>query len=184
MIFPILAYGHPTLKKIAKKIDKDYPKLEELISDMYTTMYKSNGVGLAAPQINKSIRLFVVDATGYKEEFPETANLKKVFINAEILEMTGEEWATKEGCLSVPKINEEVFRKQKVHISYYDENFEFHDEWFEGWAARVIMHEYDHLEGMLFVDRLSNMKKMMLRRKLQDISKGKLTLDYKMILPK
>lgn len=184
MIFPILAYGHPTLKKIAKKIDKTYPKLEELISDMYNTMYKSNGVGLAAPQINKSIRLFVVDATAYKEEFPETANLKKVFINAEILETEGEEWATKEGCLSVPKINEDVFRQQKVHITYYDEYFEFHDEWFEGWAARVIMHEYDHLEGILFVDRLSNMKKMMLRRKLQDISKGKLKLDYKMILPK
>jgi peptide deformylase len=147
-------------------------------------MYKSNGVGLAAPQVNKSIRLFVVDATVYKEEFPETADLKKIFINAEILERTGEEWSTKEGCLSVPQINEEVSRPEKIHIKYLDENFELQDEWYEGWAARVVQHVYDHLEGILFVDRLSNMKKMMLRRKLQDISKGKLKLHYKMILPK
>jgi peptide deformylase len=183
MILPITVYGHSTLKKVAKDIDKDYPDLQELIADMYETMYRANGVGLAAPQVNKSIRLFVVDARIYKDEFPETAELKQVFINAQIIERTGEEWATKEGCLSVPKINEEVFRQEKIRIQYYDENFDFHDEYYEGWAARVIQHEYDHLDGILFVDRLSNMKKMMLRRKLQDISKGKTEVDYKVILP-
>ncbi len=184
MILPITVYGHPTLKKATKKIDKNYPKLQQLIENMFETMYQANGVGLAAPQINKSIRLFIIDATGYKEEFPETENLKKIFINAQIIEEIGKEWSFKEGCLSVPFINEEIFRKDKIHIQYYDENFKFYNEWYEGVAARVIQHEYDHLEGKIFIDYISNMRKILLKRKLQDISKGNVNVKYRMVLPK
>jgi peptide deformylase len=183
MTFPILAYGHPTLRKKAQDIDKDYPGLDKLIDDMYDSMHKSNGVGLAAPQINKSIRLFLVDATPYKDEIKEDIPLKLEFINAYITEEEGEEWPFNEGCLSIPGINEDVFRKPRIRIKYYDRNWEFHDKYFEGLIARIIQHEYDHLEGILFTDRLSPLKKTLIKGKLTDISKGKVDVDYKMIFP-
>ncbi len=183
-MLPIVAYGHPTLKKVAEDIDKDYEGLAELIEKMWETMYKSQGVGLAAPQINKSIRLFVIDATPFEDENEEAKDFKKVFINAHIVEESGEEWYFNEGCLSVPEIREDVLRKPKIKIQYYDTNWEYHEEEYEGVIARVIQHEYDHLEGMLFVDRLSNLRKMMLKKKLTDISKGNVRVDYKMLFPK
>ena len=183
MIFPILAYGHPMLRKIAADIDKDYPELNELIEAMFESMHVSNGVGLAAPQINKSIRLFLVDATPYKKEIKEETTLKFTFINAKIIEEEGEEWAFNEGCLSVPGINEDVFRKPKIRIQYYDENWVFQDKYFEGLIARIIQHEYDHLDGIIFTDRLSNLKKTLIKGKLMDISKGKVDVDYRMIFP-
>jgi peptide deformylase len=183
MIFPIVAYGHPNLRKIAENIDKSYPQLDELIESMYQSMYQSNGVGLAAPQINKSIRLFVIDATPFTDEIPEPIEFKQVFINAEIIEEKGEKWAFNEGCLSVPGINEDVVRQSIIHIQYYDQNWEFHDEVYDGVKARIIQHEYDHLQGKLFVDHLSPIRKTMLRSKLNDISKGKSNADYRMIYP-
>ena len=183
MILPVTAYGHPILKKIAKDIDKDYPELTELIYNMFETMYVSNGVGLAAPQINLSIKLFIVDASPFAEEVPEAKGFKRVFINAKIIEETGKEWMFNEGCLSVPDIREDVQRKPKIRIQYYDENFEFHDEQYDKVMARIIQHEYDHLEGIMFVDRISNIRKMLLKRKLQDISKGNIKVNYRMIFP-
>jgi peptide deformylase len=181
MTFPILAFGHPSLRKKAEEITKDYPGLEELIDSMFESMHKSNGVGLAAPQINKSIRLFLVDATPYADELKMDGPLKYVFINPQIVEETGEEWAFTEGCLSVPGINEDVFRKPVVTMEYYDENWEFHTKQFEGVIARIIQHEYDHLEGVIFTDRLSPLKKTLIKGRLMDISKGKVDVDYKMI---
>lgn len=183
MILPITAYGHPTLKKVAQDIDKDYPELNKLIADMFETMYFSKGVGLAAPQIDHSIRLIVIDATPYDDEFPEAKNFKKVFINAHIIEESGNEWAFNEGCLSVPDIREDVVRKSKIRIKYCDENFNEIEEEYEGVAARIIQHEYDHLEGVLFVERLAPLKKMLLKRKLTDISKGNIKVDYRMKFP-
>jgi peptide deformylase len=183
MILPITAYGHPTLKKIAKDIDKDHPNLQTLIADMFETMYYSRGVGLAAPQIDQSIRLIVIDASPYAEDFPETKDFKKVFINAKITEESGEEWAFNEGCLSVPDIREDVMRKSKIRMQYYDENFNAFDEVFEGVAARIIQHEYDHLQGILFVERLASLKKMLLKRRLTNISKGEIKVDYRMKFP-
>ncbi len=184
MTYPIVAYGHPNLRKIAVDIDKDYPELETLIESMYESMYQSNGVGLAAPQINKSIRLFVIDATPFSEEAAVEIEFKEVFINAKIIEESGDKWAFNEGCLSVPGINEDVMRHAKLRIQYYDANWEYHDEVFEGVLARVIQHEYDHLEGKLFVDHLSVLRKTMLKGKLSDIAKGKTNADYRMIFPK
>lgn len=183
MILPVIAYGHPTLRKIADDIDKDYPGLDQFINDMFETMYSSNGVGLAAPQVNRSIRLFVIDATPYADDFPGETDLKKVFINARIVEESGEEWAFNEGCLSIPEIREDVLRKPELRIQYYDENFNFHDDRITGVLARVIQHEYDHLDGILFVDLINPLRKMMLKRKLGDISKGLIKTDYKMIYP-
>jgi len=183
MILPVVAFGHPTLRKVAVEIDKDYPGLEQFIADMFDTMYSSNGVGLAAPQVNRSIRLFIIDATPYAEDFPGETDLKKVFINAQIVEETGEEWSFNEGCLSIPEIREDVLRKPEIRIHYYDENFVFHDEVITGVLARVIQHEYDHLDGVLFVDLINPLRKMMLKRKLSDISKGLISTDYKMIYP-
>lgn len=183
MILPITAYGHPTLKKVAQDIDKDYPGLEQLIADMFETMYYSKGVGLAAPQIDKSIRLLVIDATPYAEDFPEAKNFKKVMINARIIEESGSEWAFNEGCLSVPDIREDVYRKPNIKITYMDEAFNEHTEEFSGVAARIIQHEYDHLEGVLFVERLAPLKKMLLKRKLTDITKGNIKIDYRMKFP-
>ncbi len=183
MTFPILAYGHPTLRKKAADIDKDYPGLDELIDAMYDSMHDSNGVGLAAPQINKSIRLFLVDATPYKGEIKKDIPLKYEFINARIVEEEGEEWPFSEGCLSIPGINEEVFRKPRIRMQYYDRNWNYHDEYFDGLVARIIQHEYDHLEGILFTDRLSPLKKTLIKGKLADITKGKVDVDYKMIFP-
>lgn len=179
MIYPIVVYGSPVLRKVASEIDKDYPNLTKLIEDMFETMYASDGIGLAAPQIGKSIRLMVIDATSLAEEEPKLANFKKVFINPEIIKEEGAEWAFSEGCLSLPKIREDVVRKPNVHIQYYDENFEFHDEKWDGIAARIIQHEYDHLEGVLFVDHLSPLKKKLLKGKLNAISKGKVDANYK-----
>lgn len=181
MILPIVAYGHPMLKKVAQDIDKDYPDLDTLIADMYETMYETNGVGLAAPQINKSIRLMVVDATPFKEEYPEADFLKTVMINPYIVEEEGEEWGFEEGCLSIPDIHETVMRKPRIKIQYLDENWVAHEEWIEGILARVLQHEYDHLEGTLFVERLTPMRKMMIDRRLKKIQKGDINLRYKMI---
>ena len=184
MILPIVAYGDPVLKKVAEEIDSDYPGLEKLIADMFETMYSSKGVGLAAPQINKSIRLFIIDASPFADEYPELEGWKKTFINPRILEEEGEEWDFNEGCLSIPGIREDVERKPDLILEYEDENFELHEEKFDGIIARVIQHEYDHLEGILFTDHLSPLKKRLLKGKLNDISKGIVDVNYKMKFPK
>lgn len=183
MIYPIVVYGHPILKKVAVEIDKDYPKLDEIIENMFNTMYEAVGVGLAAPQINKSIRLMVIDADAYSEENPEVEGFTKVFINPEIVEETGDEWEFKEACLSVPKLSEYVSRKSNIRIKYLNEKFEAFDETYDGMLARIIQHEYDHLDGILFVDKISNLKKVLIKNKLKDISLGKSGADYKTILP-
>ncbi|MCD4735528.1 MAG: peptide deformylase [Bacteroidales bacterium] len=183
MVLPVVAYGHPTLRKVAKEIEKDYPGLDELLSNMWETMYLSQGVGLAAPQVNKSIRLFMVDASPFKEDNPELEGFKKIFINPVIINESGEEWSFNEGCLSVPEIREDVMRKPNIRIKYIDEKFELNNEFFEGISARIIQHEYDHLEGVMFVDRVAAIRKMLLRKKLNDISKGNIDVNYKMIFP-
>ncbi len=190
MIFPIVAYGDPVLKKKAKDITKDYPNLSELIENMFETMYNASGVGLAAPQIGLPIRLFVIDAEPFaddeelsEEEVKTLKGFKKVFINATIAEETGEEWAFTEGCLSIPDIREDVFRNDTITINYLDENFVEHTEVYGGLAARVIQHEYDHIEGILFTDRLSSLKKRLIKGKLTNISKGKVNPDYRMRFP-
>ena len=187
-ILPIVAYGNPVLKRVAKDIDEDYEGLKDLIEVMHNTMYEAQGVGLAAPQIGKSIRLFIIDAAPFVDEEDEEdeeglADFKQVFINAEILEETGEEWEFSEGCLSIPGIREGVMREPKVLISYQDENFEEHEEWFEGTKARIIQHEYDHIEGVLFTDKLNPLRRRMLKGKLNDISKGKVDIGYRMKFP-
>ncbi|MFP4025632.1 MAG: peptide deformylase [Thiohalospira sp.] len=179
MIYPIVIYGSPVLRKVAKEIDKDYPYLDEFISDMWETMYHSDGLGLAAPQVGKSVRLFVIDGSSLEEEEPELKDFKKVFINPQITEKVEETIPYAEGCLSIPLIREEVIRPVKIRMEYYDENFNFYDEWFGGMAARVIQHEYDHLEGVLFTDKIAPIKKRLLKNKLQAISKGKFNVDYK-----
>lgn len=181
MILPILAYGHPNLRKVSEDISPDYPELEKLIENMWETMYFSSGVGLAAPQINKQIRLIVIDANPFSEDYPEAKDFKKVFINPYIIESEGEPWTFTEGCLSVPDIHEDVERPAKVLLEYEDEDFNPHSEWFDGVLARIIMHEYDHLEGVLFVDRIHPLRKVMNKRKLFDISRGNINTSYKMI---
>jgi len=192
MILPIVAYGDPVLKKEGKEIDENYEGLKELIDNMFETMYQASGVGLAAPQIGKSIRLFIVDASPFAddqdEEKPDPKakgleSFKKVFINPIIEEETGEDWAFQEGCLSIPTVREDVFRKEKITISYYDENFKFHEETLEGYAARVVQHEYDHVDGILFTDHLSPLKKRLLNKKLNNISKGEVEANYRMKFP-
>ncbi len=191
MVLPIVAYGDPILKREADDIDKDYPNLDQLIENMFETMYEASGVGLAAPQIGKSIRLFIVDGSPFAEDEDEEEDpraqgmkdFKKVFINPVIEEETGDEWGFNEGCLSIPKIREEVFRKEKILVTYYDQNWELKEERFEGYAARIIQHEYDHIEGILFTDHLSILKKRLLTKKLQNISKGIVDVDYKMKFP-
>lgn len=183
MILPIVAYGHPTLKKIAEDISPDYPQLKELIANMFETMYASSGVGLAAPQVNKSIRLVVIDADIYSEDYPEAKGFKKVFINPHVLELSGEPWIFNEGCLSVPEIREDIERPSDVKVRYLDEQFQEHTEVFSGVLGRVFQHEYDHLEGTLFVDRVSPIRKVLLKRRLTDISKGNIRTSYKMIFP-
>ncbi len=190
MKLPVVAYGMPILRKIGKEISSDYPKLDKLIDDMFETMYESDGVGLAAPQIDKSIRLFVIDAEpfsnldGVTEEEKQKLIGKRVFINAKILEETGKEVSFSEGCLSIPGINEEVKRKEKIKIEYYDRDFNKHVEEIDGLLARVIQHEYDHIEGILFTDHLSPLKKRLLKRKLDNIRKGKVNVAYRMKFPK
>ncbi len=190
MILPIVAYGDPVLKKKSKEIDAEYPKLAELLDNMFETMYNAHGVGLAAPQIGLPIRLFIVDASPFSEdeelsaeEVEQLKDFKKVFINATILEETGEEWAFSEGCLSIPDIREDVFRKETITIKYFDENFEENTETYSGLAARVIQHEYDHIEGVLFTDKLSTLKKRLIKGKLANISKGKIDSGYRMRFP-
>lgn len=189
MILPVVAYGDPVLKKEAENITKDYEGLSQLIEDMFETMYEANGVGLAAPQIGKSIRLFVIDASPFAEDEEEEEaevlkDFKKVFINAEIIEEEGEEWGFNEGCLSIPGIREEVFRNETLTIEYYDENFKKHKETYSGLAARIIQHEYDHIDGILFVEHISPLRKRLIKRKLEEISKGEVDVAYKMRFPK
>ena len=195
MILPIVAYGNPVLRKVGKEITPDYPELTRLIEDMWETMYNSRGVGLAAPQINKEIRLFVMDSVQIidnleadeKDEYPGDEGYKSVFINAKInsaevvTREVVEDW---EGCLSIPKIREDVMRKEKISISFLDEKFEPHTKTFTGVTARVILHEYDHTDGKLFIDYLKPLKKSLLKRKLADISKGKVSVDYRMSFAK
>jgi peptide deformylase len=183
MILPIVAYGHPTLRKKAADITADYPGLEKLIADMFETMYGSNGVGLAAPQVNHSIRLIVMDAKHYEEDYPEAKDFKQVFINARVIETSGDEWTFNEGCLSVPEIREDIDRETNVRVKYLDEKFIEHEDVFGGIISRIFQHEFDHLEGILFVDKVSSLRKMLLKRKLSDISKGLIDPPYKMIFP-
>lgn len=190
MILPIVAYGDAVLKKEAKEIDKEYPKLDALIENMYETMYGAFGVGLAAPQVGLAIRLFLVDTSPFaddedlsEKEREQIKNFKKTFINAEILEEEGDEWAFNEGCLSIPEVREDVFRQPKIKIQYQDENFETYVEEYEGLIARVIQHEYDHIEGVLFTDKLSSFKRRLIKGKLTNISKGNIKVDYKMRFP-
>lgn len=184
MILPIVAYGDPVLKKMCVEIDKNHPDLEKLINDMFDTMYKAGGVGLAAPQIGKAIRLFIVDATPFDEEHPEAADFVQVFINPTIVEETGNNWEFNEGCLSIPGVREDVSRKEKILVRYYDQDWEYYEEEFDGIVARVIQHEYDHIEGKLFVDRLNPLKRRLIKGKLTDISKGDVDVSYKMKFPK
>ncbi len=190
MVLPIVAYGDPVLRKVGKEIDKDSPKLNELISNMWETMYNASGVGLAAPQIGLPVRLFLVDATPFAEdeelsEKERTAleGFKEVFINPKIEEETGNDWVFNEGCLSIPDIREDVTRKDTITISYWDENFQKHTETYDGILARIIQHEYDHIEGVLFTDKLSSLKKRLLKGRLSNISKGKIDVEYRMRFP-
>ena len=187
MILPIIAYGHPVLKRKAEVINKDYPKLKELIENMFETMYNASGVGIAAPQIGLSIRLFIVDTNPFAEDDSLSDNdrnqlksFKKIFINPVILDEKGDEWSFEEGCLSIPNIREGVLRQKQITIQYHDENFNKHTDSFDGLLARVIQHEYDHIEGVLFTDKLSSFKKQLLKKKLLKISSGKLSFDYEM----
>jgi peptide deformylase len=190
MILPIIAYGNPVLKKKAKDITKEYPKLDELIKNLWETMYGAHGVGLAAPQVGLPIRLFVIDPSPFsddeelrEEERKQLAGLKKLFINPVITEERGDEWAFSEGCLSIPDVREDVFRQPDITIEYVDEDFKPHTETYTGIAARVIQHEYDHIEGILFTDKLSSLKKRLIKGKLNNISKGKVDVDYRMKFP-
>ena len=190
MILPIVAYGDPVLRKECMDIDADYPNLKELIVNMKETMYNASGVGLAAPQIGKAIRLFIIDASPFAEDEDldeadrETLkSFNKVFINAQILEEEGEEWSFNEGCLSIPDVRQDVLRQPKVTIEYQDEDFKTHTEVLEGLAARVFQHEYDHIEGVLFTDKISSLKKRLIKKKLENISKGKINADYRMRFP-
>ena len=181
MKLPIIAYGDPVLKKKGVEIDEDYPELSSLIANMFETMYAAKGVGLAAPQIGLSIRLFVVDASPFAEDDePELKNFKKVFINPIMIEEKGEKWLFNEGCLSIPDVREDVNRHETIVINYLDENFEEHEEEYSGLAARIIQHEYDHIEGKLFTEKLSPLKKAMIKNKLDNIAKGHVRVDYRM----
>ena len=191
MILPVVAYGDPVLRKVGVEIDKDYPQLDTLITNMKETMRNAMGVGIAAPQVGKAIRLFIIDTSPYKddedisiEERKILADFNHVFINAKIIEEKGDEWPFNEGCLSIPEVREDVFRQEEVTFEYYDENFEKHTKTINGLAARVFQHEYDHIEGILFTDKLSTLKKRLIKKKLENISKGKIDIDYRMRFPK
>jgi peptide deformylase len=194
MILPIVAYGHPIFRKVAHDIDENYTDLPKLIEDMWETMYASNGVGLAAPQVNRDIRLFVMDSAQIfanmdederkEENYPDAPGIKQAFINAHIIEEIGDDWPYNEGCLSIPKIREDIYRAEEVTLKYRDENFKEHTKTFSGVTARIILHEYDHIDGKLFIDHISPLKRKLLRRKLDDISKGNVKVDYKMLFPK
>jgi len=184
MKFPIIAYGDPVLRRKATAIEpEEYPHVKELIENMFETMYAAHGVGLAAPQVGLSMRLFVVDASPFAEDDETLVGFKKAFINAQVLEETGEEWPFNEGCLSIPDIREDVYRCKHVRLSYYDEHWKHYEETFTGMAARIIQHEYDHIEGKLFTDKLSPLRKRLIEKKLNDISKGIVDVEYKMKFP-
>ena len=190
MVIPIVAYGDPVLRKEAEMITADYPDLDILIQNMWETMYGASGVGLAAPQVGKSIRLFLVDTEPFSEdedftpeERAQLKGFKKVFINAEMVEESGEKWTFNEGCLSIPEIREDVSRNDTITLRYFDENFKEHTETFTGLLARVIQHEYDHIEGVLFTDHLSSLKRRLLKGRLTNITKGNIDVDYKMRFP-
>ena len=183
MVYPIYIYGHPILRKIAEDISEDYPGLKQLVSDLFETMYKSEGLGLAAPQIGKSIRIFVIDGNPVGEDEPDLAEFKKVFINAHITEKYGEIKPMTEGCLSIPNLREEVNRESHIRITYFDEDWQFHDEVYEGYKARIIQHEYDHLDGVMFTDKVNPLRRRLLKGKLTAISKGKFEAEYKTVLP-
>ncbi len=183
MKYPITVYGDPLLRKKAENIDDNYEGLQEVIENMRETMYHSDGVGLAAPQVGLSIRIFVIDASSGADEEPELKDFKKVFINPEIIETSGDEWIMNEGCLSLPEIREDVSRPDIVRIKYFDENFVKHEETFKGFAGRIIQHEYDHLDGVLFIDYLSPLKKRLLKSKLNNIAKGKVRPHYRIKVP-
>lgn len=192
MILPIVAYGAPVLRKICEDITQAYPQLDKLIEDMWETMYNSNGVGLAAPQVNKAIRLFVMDSeqifrnqeADEKGEYPDEPGFRGVFINAHVASLNGKEWSYNEGCLSIPKVREDILRNETVTLDYMDEQFNNHTRTFIGITARVILHEYDHIDGKLFIDHIKPLKRTLLKRKLDDISKGKIKVDYRMVFPK
>lgn len=191
MVLPIVAYGDPVLRRETEEITPEYPELEALIENMFDTMYRARGVGLAAPQVGKAIRLFVVDATPFaddedltEEERKIAAEFKKVFINAKMVEEAGDEWAFNEGCLSIPDVREDVFRQSEITLEYMDENFKTHKESYSGIIARIIQHEYDHIEGILFTDKLSPLKKRLIKSRLNSISQGKIRVDYPMKFPK
>jgi peptide deformylase len=194
MILPIVAYGNPVLRKVGHDIDANYPQLDKLIEDMWETMYASNGVGLAAPQVGRDIRLFVMDSAQIfanmteeerkEESYPDGPGIKQVFINAHIVEELGDDWAYNEGCLSIPKIREDIYRAEEVTLEYMDENFKKYTKTFNGITGRIILHEYDHIDGKLFIDYLSPLKRKLLKRKLDDISKGNIKVDYKMSFAK
>ena len=179
MILPMYLYGQSVLRKVAEPIDKDYPELQTLIDNMFETMYKSEGVGLAAPQIGLGIRVVVIDASPMANEEPSLANSKMALINPHIESFEGENVSMEEGCLSLPGIHESVTRKNTIHITYMDENFVEHDEVISGYLARVIQHEYDHLEGHVFTDRISPIRRQLITNKLQNIAKGKVNCNYK-----
>ena len=183
MVYPVAVYGHPVLRKVAKEITPEHEGLSGIIENMWETMYKSDGIGLAAPQVNKSIRLFVIDGTPLEDDFPELKDFKKVFINANIVERTGDEVTHDEGCLSLPTIREDVKRPSQITIEYLDENFNPVKETYSGFAARVVQHEYDHIEGILFIDHLSPLKKRLLKSKLNKISRGEVDVNYKILTP-
>lgn len=187
MILPIIGYGDPVLRKVGEEVSKDYPNLKEVIANMFETMYNAHGVGLAAPQVGLAIRMFIVDCEPFsdsddltKEEAAQLKTFKKTFINPKILKEEGEEWGFNEGCLSIPDVREDVFRHEQITIEYYDENFNKHTDVYDGLIARVIQHEYDHIEGILFTDRISSLKKRLISKKLQNIMEGKARPDYKM----
>ena len=192
MILPIVAYGHPVLRTVATEIDNTYPDLPKFVEDMWETMYASNGVGLAAPQVNKNIRLFVMDSAQIfankekdeEDKYPDAPGIKQLFVNPKVVELHGDDWAYNEGCLSIPKIREDIYRAEEVTLEFQDENFQKHTKRFNGVTARIILHEYDHIEGKLFIDYLSPLKKRLLQRKLNDISKGAVKVDYRMLFPK
>lgn len=192
MILPVVAYGHPVLRKVGEDVTPDYPELKKLIADMWETMYHASGVGLAAPQVNKPVRIFVIDTVqvveGFDEQdrrdYPNEKGVKRVFINAHKVDESGEPWAYNEGCLSIPKIREDIMRGEKVRLRYMDEDFNQHEEDFDGITARVILHEYDHIDGKLFIDYLPPLKKRLIKKKLDDISSGKIRTEYRMIFSK
>jgi len=184
MFLPIVAFGSPVLRKICEEITPDYLELDTLLENMWETMYDSSGVGLAAPQINKAIRVFIIDTAPFMEEGEEDDSIKKTFINATILEEEGEEWIFNEGCLSIPDIREDISRKPNITIKYQDENFEWNTDSFDGLTARVIQHEYDHIDGILFTDKISPLRKRMIKGKLENISKGNIQVSYRMKFPR